>query len=96
MRVPLIAPTTGSATAELNTGAVRSVTLSADNLATTEEVDILLDGKAITDDTGTVKKLTASIPAIVIEGGNVYSVLKDATAGSCGVYFSVPPGVGAH
>lgn len=70
------------------------VTLCADALATTEEVDIYiragttwvpapnraLDGAA---------KLTATITALRLEGGVEYGIRKDATASPCGVYMNV-------
>jgi hypothetical protein len=83
------------ATAAVTTKAIirtngRPVTVSADNLATTEECDLwIMAGatwKAVTDTSGTAQKLTASIPALVLEAGPTYAVTKDATAGACGVY----------
>lgn len=67
-----------------------SLTVCADALATTETVGIyILCGntfKAMTDSLGNVQKLTASIPAIQLVGGNLYGFTKDATASACGVY----------
>ncbi len=92
MKVTLIAATTSSAAnVELNTNAVRSVVIQQQGLAGAEEVDIKIDGLAITDDAGTVRKLTATIPALVLEGGVVYHIDKDATAGNCSVSYSIPP-----
>lgn len=65
--------------------------LSADNLAGAEECDIYYRANntwvVVADLTGTAVKLTASLPAIRLAGGPLYGVLKDATAGACGVYW---------
>ena len=66
-----------------------AVTLVADNLATTEEVDIYVAAgnsvKVAADSAGTAYKLTATAPQITLEGGPVYTVSKDATASACSV-----------
>jgi len=67
-----------------------SVTISADNLAGVEEVDIYEAAgntwKIATDGTGTAYKLTATVTSWNLIGGKTYAVSKDATAGACGVY----------
>lgn len=68
------------------------VTLTADALATTEEVDIfyrghdVADWKPLIDSTGAAVKLTATIYQQVLNGVGTYYVAKDATAGACGVF----------
>jgi hypothetical protein len=66
--------------------------LSADLLAGAEEVDIYYRANntwvVVADPaTGNAVKLTASIPVVRLAGGPLYGVLKDATAGACGVYW---------
>jgi hypothetical protein len=68
------------------------VFISADNLAGAEEVDIYYRANntwvVVADPaTGNAVRLTASIPVQVLRGGPLYGVLKDATAGACGVYW---------
>jgi hypothetical protein len=68
-----------------------SVIICADNLDGSEEVDLFMlvgdEWKTVVDETGTAKKLTASITMLVLIGGPVYAATKDATAGATGVYF---------
>ncbi len=87
-RITLINPTTSSVATgvEVEATAYEFVCITADNLATTEEVDIQVDGKAVTNEAGTVLKLTATIPLMKLTGGVRYTVLKDLTAVACGVY----------
>lgn len=98
--LPVIAPTTGALgtgtingqtnTQTCDASNYPSLTVCADNLAGAETVGIyILCGntwKAMTDSLGNVQKLTASIPAIQLVGGNGYAFTKDATAGACGVW----------
>ena len=94
MSQPLIQPTTAAVTTQTQIPACnQSVFVHADNLATTETVPILFRSgatwKALTDSAGNVQKLTATIPVLTLVGGLVYAVTKDATAGSCGVYYDM-------
>ncbi len=92
MRVTLIPSTTSAVTTELNASSVPSVTISATNLATTEQVIPQIDGKAVTDDSGTAKVLSVTVPAIVLNGGVNYTIVKQATAGACEVNYHTPTG----
>lgn len=84
---------TDAASKPFDSSKYSSVVVSADNLATTEEVDIYaLSGgtwKAVVNVSGTAQKLTASIPHLKLESGPLYKCAKDATAGACGVYFDM-------
>lgn len=66
----------------------------ADNLATTEEVDINVyvgqdTFKAFINNSGTAYKLTATQYIIEIPNpGTILEILKDATAGACSVSIS--------
>ena len=97
-QITVIAPTTSAIaynnasglSKPFSTTAYERVVVGADNLATTEEVDIYIvfptGVKAATNVSGTAQKLTASIPALALEAGPTYICSKDATAGACGVY----------
>lgn len=95
-QITVIAPTTdavaytSASAAPVDTAAYSHVTVSTDNLAGSEEVDIYAisgsTAKAATDASGTVQVLTASIPFLKLEAGPTYRFSKDATAGACGVY----------
>lgn len=67
-----------------------SVTVSADNLAGAETVQLLvvagLTPKQVTDIYGTAINLTATVSAVALEGGPDYVFIKSATAGACGIY----------
>ena len=92
----LIQPTTSAVTAssatEFQVGQ-RPVTLSADSLAGSEEVDIQYSGnggrtwQTLQDDVGAIT-LTATRGQIYIEGPGKYRVAKDATASACGVDYT--------
>lgn len=73
-----------------NSSWYKHVVIAADLLAGAEEVDIYikLGDRYITaiDTDNEIAKLTATAPAITLPGGPVYAILKDATAGACGVY----------
>lgn len=91
---PLITRTTAAVVTQALVQSMQSASifLSADNLAGAEECDIYYrsgDTWVVVADpaTGNAVKLTASVPAIRLAGGPLYGVLKDATAGSCGVYW---------
>lgn len=91
-QVQLIASQTAAVTAKapFNSAGYESVTVSADNLATTEEVDIFVNAggtwKTAVDATGTAYKLTASITFQTLVAGPIYAATKDVTAGACGVF----------
>lgn len=90
----LISPRTAAVTApsygKFNSKWYKHVVLAADTLAGAEEVDIYIEvnGKYLVaiDTDNEVAKLTATAPVITLPGGPVYAVLKDATAGACGVF----------
>lgn len=97
----VIAPVTDAVAAHVLVDASNHewVMLAANNLAGAEEVDILIrvgGGYVAAPNqaqTGPAK-LTATITAVKMEGGLEYAVLKDATAGACGVYASYGPDAG--
>lgn len=88
----IIAPQTGAVATQVPRETINYayVVIGADNLATTETVPLwILIGntyKRVTDSTGANVALTSTVSAVVLDGGPVYAVTKDATAGSCGVY----------
>lgn len=90
-QLTLIAPATAAVTTEVGfeTNGYANVTLSASGLATTEEVDIKINSggtwKNHADGSGVIV-LTATKPSVTLPAGPRYGVLKDATAGNCGVY----------
>ena len=86
----ITAKTAVSSSQDFNTDQHSRVAISADLLAGAETVNIYVDGKAVTDNAGTVQKLTATIPILSLQGGINYTVSKDATAGLCGVYMWTP------
>lgn len=68
------------------------IVIGANNLAGAEEVDIYVrvnETWVILADpqSGAPIKLTSTVPTQNLRGGPLYGVLKDATAGSCGVYW---------
>ena len=92
----LIASTTSAVSASATTQfeVVRGypVTLSANTLAGSEEVDIEYSADigttwttAYNFDTGTAIVLTATAPQVEISGVGYYRVAKDATASACSV-----------
>lgn len=90
----LIVPTTGAVVsqAQIQSMNTASVFVSADALAGAEKCDIFIRSGntwVIVADpvTGNAIKLTAGVPAVRLAGGPLYGILKDATAGSCGVYW---------
>lgn len=90
--VQLIAPTADAVTTavECPTNGYTLVIISAAGLASSEEVDIFVrtaGGDAIYAGTGTdAFVLTATAQARVLPAGPLYTVKKDATSGSVGVY----------
>lgn len=95
MRQTILAATTSAASNALffDAQTLEFINVSADNLATTEEVDFLVDGKAVTNQGGTAIKLTASIPMQRLEGGVYYRIDKDATAGACAIHVWPGPSI---
>jgi hypothetical protein len=91
-QVQVMASGTAAVTAKqpFETNGYSGVIVSADNLATTEEVDIFVNvggtWKTLVDASGTAVKLTATITFQNLQPGPCYAVVKDATAGSCGVF----------
>lgn len=87
-----ISPQTAAVTAKapVDARAYSAVTLSADNLAGAEEVDIFIwvngGWETYTASDGAAIKLTATIPLRRLDGGARYGVVKDTTAGACGVF----------
>lgn len=83
-------PDDPNAVFELRPGAYSVATLHASLLAGAEEVDIMMASggtwKTVTDKDGNVQKLTSSINQIVIDAPGRYGIMKDVTAGNCGVY----------
>jgi len=92
----MVAPTTDAkalgdaGTAVFDARGYSEVVITADALATTEEVDIshASGGTFILsrNDVGAAYVLTATITSIRLAGGLIYGVAKDATASACGVY----------
>ena len=92
----LIASTTSAVSASAATqfyvNSRQPVTLSANALAGSEEVDITYSGDggvsfttAFNYDTGTALVLTATAPQLELSGVGVYRVAKDATVSACSV-----------
>lgn len=91
---PIIQPTTAAVVTQvtLATKGHYGVVIAADNLAGAEEVDIYVRVNnswiLYTDEaTGTAIKLTATSAHKTVRGGPEYGILKDATAGACGVFW---------
>lgn len=68
------------------------ITIVANNLAGAEEVDLYISVDSgttwitLVDSVGNAVKLTATVPMRTLYAPALYGVLKDATAGACGVY----------
>jgi hypothetical protein len=91
--ITIAAPATAARVApnygRIDTAPYDTVVLSAPGLATTEEVDIYVQvpgGYALWG------VLTATAQAKEVPVGPTYALLKDATAGSVGLYASVTAG----
>lgn len=92
----IVSPTTsaraGGNSPDFTVSRGQPVVLSADALATTEEVDVYYrpDQKAAwklaVDNAGTAIVLTATAYQLIFEGVGEYKIDKDATASACGVY----------
>lgn len=97
--ITLLAPQTDAVTTAIpfDTGAYAAVVVTADALASAETATIY---QAITPPggttvyvpavttIGTAASLTATLPACILPGGPTYALIKDETAGECGVYLS--------
>lgn len=93
----VVASQTGAKTSEIwDARACDSITVSADNLAGAEKVQLLViagaTAKQVTDIYGTAINLTVNCSSVALEGGARYQFAKDATAGACAVYVSVKLG----
>lgn len=88
--VTVVASATGAGSGNIVTNKYDTVILAAENLAGAEEVDIfiIINGVevVVTDAAGDPAKLTLAVPTCVLEGGPMYRVEKDSTAGACGVF----------
>lgn len=96
MQYTLIKPqTTGNTSENFNTAPYRHIVASADGLATTEAVAVnIISGataKPFMDDAGEAVTLTATVTNVTLPGGPTYQFVKDASAGSCGVYADLSP-----
>ena len=87
---------TWNAPQPVHTGVYSHVQVSADNLAGEEEVGIYAvsgtSAMVVTDVSGTVQKLTASIPFLDLAPGPTYKFSKTVTANDCGVYVNLGNG----
>ncbi len=90
MQHTITKPQTATDTKTFYAGPYSSVMLSADGLASTEKVTVnILIGntvKAFLDSSGTAVTLTATKWNAALPGGPTYQLVKDVTAGACGVY----------
>ena len=91
---PVVRPQTAAVVTQLPVQSEKYpyIFLSADNLAGAEEVDIYYKSGetwvVVSDPaTGSPVKLTVAIPVQILRGGALYGILKDLTAGACGVYW---------
>ena len=73
-----------------------AIIVSADNLAGAEVVNLQVmcgaNAKQVSDIYAVAVNLTATCPAVALEGGAQYKFSKGITAGLCGVYVSVKNG----
>lgn len=88
----IVTPATGAqATAQpFDATAYSQVIIAADKLATTETCTIFVQVNGtfvpMVNSAGTASSLTATVPSIVLPGGVVYGVTKQATAAACGAF----------
>lgn len=97
-QITVIAPTVNAATADFDAGGYEWIIVAADDLGSSEEVDIYnIAGatfKPTANESGTAQKLTASIASLKLAGGTVYQFRKDAQDSgprSSGVYVQLGP-----
>jgi hypothetical protein len=95
-QITVIAPTADAVTAKqaFETNGYDRVFVSANLLAGAEEVDLFMDvggtWVVVPDAAMTgAAKLTATITGLELAAGPRYAVVKDATAGACGVYVTL-------
>jgi hypothetical protein len=86
-----IQPITGAKTsAPFDATDAGSIVVSADVLVAAEHVDLYViagsTNVVVSTLDGTPVKLTATVPAVCLEGGARYVVVKSVTASACGVY----------
>lgn len=85
---------TNTSTVMFDTAGYETIVISARGLAGAEEVpiSIVVGGTAlpITDTSGAAQKLTATIIALELAGGPVYSFVKPATASAASLYVDLP------
>lgn len=88
----IIAPTTGAVSTKADFDATNyfQIMIAADALATTETATIFAKVNGayvpVPNILNTAAGLTATVPAVVLPGGIIYGVTKQATAGACGVF----------
>ena len=96
-QMAFLAPQTAAATSGVfDASDCDAIVVSADNLAGAETVGLRVmsgaNAKQVTDIYAVAVNLTASLPAVALEGGAQYQFVKSVTAGLCGVYVSVKNG----
>jgi hypothetical protein len=96
-QMAFLAPQTAAATSGVfDASDCDAIIVSADNLAGAETVGLRVmagaNAKQVTDIYAVAVNLTASLPAVALEGGAQYQFVKSVTAGLCGVYVSVKNG----
>jgi hypothetical protein len=88
----IIPPGTGAVTTKADFDATNysQVIIAADALATTETCTLFVKVNGayvpMPNILNTAGGLTAAVPAVVVPGGVVYGLTKQATAGACGVF----------
>lgn len=93
----IVATTSAVTKREVNLQAYENGILSVDALAGAEEVDVFISvngGWEVAPDTdGTAIKLTTTQTTKVLQGGAIYAVDKDSTAGACAVTLTLGRGI---
>lgn len=90
----LIAPTLAAVSTQVgfDTSSNAVSVIHADNLAGAETATVYIRSGATwvtaKDNAGAVYRLSATVTMLSLPNGPVYGVLKDATAGACGIYLS--------
>lgn len=88
--VTILNPTTSASSGTFDAAAYAGIVIFATGLAGAEEIDVLIGGGnttvVATKADGTALTLTADSPSAFLEGGPLYVLNKDATAGVAGVY----------
>ena len=96
-QMAFLAPQTAAATSGVfDASDCDAIVVSADNLAGAETVGLRVmsgaNAKQVTDIYAVAINLSATLPAVALEGGAQYQFVKSVTAGLCGVYVSVKNG----